>query len=55
MGNIVEALVIGIHDKSLFQHELIFVAAGNPKSMLAIPPKTLQNLSEATVADISED
>jgi len=38
-------------DQSLFRNEVIYVAAGNPRSMLAIDPNVLRRLSQARIAD----
>jgi prolyl-tRNA editing enzyme YbaK/EbsC (Cys-tRNA(Pro) deacylase) len=39
-------------DKSFFRHQLVWIGAGSPSHMAALPPGELQRLSKATAIDL---
>ena len=42
-------------DRSLLDHDLVWAAAGTPRSVFPIDPKDLQRASQAKVADLAVD
>jgi prolyl-tRNA editing enzyme YbaK/EbsC (Cys-tRNA(Pro) deacylase) len=39
-------------DKGFFRHQLVWIGAGSPSHMAALPPAELQRLSKATAIDL---
>jgi prolyl-tRNA editing enzyme YbaK/EbsC (Cys-tRNA(Pro) deacylase) len=42
-------------DKDFFRHQLVWIGAGSPAHMAALPPAELQRLARATTVDLGMD
>jgi prolyl-tRNA editing enzyme YbaK/EbsC (Cys-tRNA(Pro) deacylase) len=42
-------------DKELLRHQIVWVGAGSPAHMVALPPGELQRLARATTVDLGSD
>jgi Cys-tRNA(Pro) deacylase len=49
----VRAVTRTVMDKSLLQHEVVWIGAGSPSHMAALPPLDLQRLAAADVFDLA--
>jgi prolyl-tRNA editing enzyme YbaK/EbsC (Cys-tRNA(Pro) deacylase) len=49
----VRAVARTVMDRSLLQHEVVWIGAGSPSHMAALPPQELQRLAGADVFDLA--
>jgi prolyl-tRNA editing enzyme YbaK/EbsC (Cys-tRNA(Pro) deacylase) len=49
------AVTTTLMDKDFFRHQLVWVGAGSPAHMAALPPGELQRLARATTVDLGMD